>query len=156
MKVEPSAKDPQLKDLDIALNELIEFYERKPALDVMVYPLWDTKDILGHLVYWFESCARNVHDLAHKKVPTPLQGTMQEINQRSVQETRQASVDDLCVRLRSAQRKISRHIRSPRITVIPYRKYARPYTPSEHLEVLAYHVRYHLKALYKAHKSVHS
>jgi uncharacterized damage-inducible protein DinB len=132
------------------IKELIATCRALPDPNAAIYEGWSAKDILGHLAFWHESFARNVADLAHDRQPTPLKGTLGDLNQRGVEELRLCSLEEVIGRLQAAQRVIHRHILSPRITLIAYRKGSRDYTPEEHLSLVIDHITAHLKAIRRA------
>lgn len=117
-----------------------------------VYPLWDAKDVLGHITFWHESFARNIRDLALGRQPSPLKGKLSEVNHRSVASTKRARVPELIHRLLTAQATVETHIFDEEIDLIPYKKGSRSYSRQEHLDVVAAHIARHLKDLHKAHK----
>lgn len=124
-----------------------------PGLDMsgMVYPEWDTKDILAHIVAWHESFARNVELLAHGEPAQPPRGTLQHVNHEGVAANRNHSVSQLLRRLRKAQRTIEANIEDKTITTIPYRQPGTSYTPTEHLDIVAGHIADHYRDVLKAH-----
>ncbi|MEM9672830.1 MAG: hypothetical protein AAF992_09560, partial [Bacteroidota bacterium] len=116
---------------------------------LMVYAHWSAKDILGHLVFWHESFARNLRDIAQNQKPNPLKGKLSEVNQMGVDATRSVSIDRLINRLTAAQLVIDKHIFNTEVKLIPYKKGSRDYGRLEHLEVVAAHIKRHLKDLHK-------
>jgi hypothetical protein len=136
-----------LHRLDETVARLIEVCRAVPDLDAAVYEGWSAKDILGHLTFWHESFARNVADLVHDRKPTPLKGKLSDLNQQGVDEMRPRSLAEVIGRLQAAQRIIHRHILDPKLTLIPYRKGSRDYTPEEYLGVVADHIQAHVKAI---------
>jgi hypothetical protein len=111
---------------------------------------WTAKDLLGHIVFWHESFARNVHDILSDLKPTPLKGRLTDLNQQSVVEMRPYSTETLLLRLESAHQVIQHNIRHPGLELIPYRQGSRPYTPEEHLEIVDRHLSGHLNDIEKA------
>lgn len=139
-------------ELQERVQKLIHFFEKPLNLSHKVYRYWDGKDVLGHLVFWHESFARNVKDLSLGRTPTPLKGKLSEVNLLSVQSTKQESVPALLERLQRAQQCIDTHIVNTEIESIPYKKGSRAYTRLEHLEIVSAHIKRHLKDLNKAYK----
>jgi uncharacterized damage-inducible protein DinB len=136
--------------LNQTVAELIAVCRQPSDPEAAVDEGWSVKDILGHLTFWHESFARNVNDLAHDRLPTPLKGTLSDLNQQGVDELRPCSLEEVIRRLQAAQRLVHRHILSPRITLIHYRKASRAYTPEEHLSLVIGHINAHLKAIRRA------
>ncbi len=141
--------DEALHVLEIELNRLFQFYEGSLDWSTMVYEFWDAKDILGHLVFWHESFARNLSDAAEGRKPNPLRGKLSEVNQQSVETTRTVSIPELIERMKKAQEVIRHHIYDDSVTLIPYKRGSRPYSRLEHLQIVAAHIRRHLKDLHK-------
>jgi hypothetical protein len=139
-----------LQELEVTVAELLCFFEEGKDFDFRVYPEWTAKDILGHLLFWQESFARNLDNLVTGKSPSPLKGRLGDLNQQGVEEFRQVSLNQLIARFRSAQESISKTITKPDIGYIPYRKGSRDYLPKEHLQVVNDHIRKHLRDLQKA------
>ena len=115
----------------------------------MVYAHWSAKDILGHLVFWHESFARNLRDIAQNQKPNPLKGKLSEVNQMGVDATHSVSIDRLINRQTAAQQVIDKHIFNTEVQLIPYKKGSRDYNRQEHLEIVAAHIKRHLKDLHK-------
>ncbi|MEL6132157.1 MAG: DinB family protein [Bacteroidota bacterium] len=138
-----------LEILQTRLSELINFYQSREDHTRMVYTHWSAKDILGHLTFWHESFARNISDLGTGRQPQPLKGKLSEVNAQSVASTAHESIDALIERLRKAQQIIETHIHDEKIGLIPYKKGSRPYERREHLDVVAGHIKRHLKDLKK-------
>ena len=134
------------------LAELKDFFELDQDVDTMVYERWSAKDVLGHLVFWHESFARNLRDVSEGRTPHPLKGKLSEVNQQSVSSTRDVPIAALLNRLQQAQEVIEEHIANPDVSLIPYKKGSRDYPPLEHVEVVAAHIKRHLKDLRKALK----
>lgn len=67
----------------------------------------------------------------------------------SVDTTRDISIHCLCKRLTEAQKTITKHIFNSNVTMLPYRKGSRDYTPLEHLQVVNAHIAKHLKDITK-------
>lgn len=138
------------------VQDFIQFFEQDMAYDFMVYELWSAKDILGHIVFWHESFAKNLKDLALGTPCTPLRGKLSEVNQRSVATTKSIPIPDLILRLKAAQKTIALHITNETIDLIPYKKGSRSYSRHEHLEVVAGHIHKHLRDLKQALKKLNS
>ena len=130
-----------------SVEELIAVCRQLPDLNAEVYEGWAARDILGHVTFWHESFARNVDDLVHDRKPTPLKGKLSDLNQQGVAELRPCSLEDVIGRLEAAQRIIHANILNPRLSLIPYRKGSRDYTPAEHLSVVADHIEGHVKVI---------
>lgn len=141
-----------LQILQVAVSEVVQFYRLKLDFNLMVYELWNAKDILGHITFWHESFARNIDDLANHRKPNVLSGKLSEVNERSVETTRPIPVQDLIDRMLKAQSIIERHIFNDSIVEIPYRKGSRRYSRNEHLDIVAQHIRRHLKDVKKHYK----
>lgn len=139
-----------LKQLDETISRLFIAYRGIKNPESILFGEWTAKDILGHIVFWHESFARNVCDIASGVKPRPLKGKLSDLNQKSVEEMRLYSIETLISRLEAAHRAIQKNILNPRLEQIPYRKGSRDYTPEEHLETVNRHIRGHLKAIEKA------
>jgi len=131
------------------LEELYSFYQQELDFSVMVYKLWNAKDILGHLTFWHESFARNISDMGKDVKPQPLKGKLSEVNQQSVATTKAASIPELIQRIKQAQETIEQYIFNDSIGLIPYKKGSRDYSRQEHLDIVAAHIKRHLKDLNK-------
>lgn len=129
------------------VQEFILFFQQSNDYTKVVYTDWSAKDVLGHIVSWHESFARNVDDLVHDRKPNPLKGSLVEVNEKGVLETKPISVQNLVVRLKSAQVTIEQDIMSEKITFIPYKKGSRDYSREEHLEVVYRHIKKHYEDL---------
>ncbi len=141
-----------LQVLQQELDRLIAFYQKDLDFDAMVYERWNAKDILGHLVFWHESFARNIRDLGQGRKPNPLKGKLSAVNQQSVETTSPYPIAVLIERLRTAQVSIEQHIFNEQIDLIPYKRGSRPYPRWEHLKVVAQHIRRHRQDLEKKFK----
>ncbi|SMG48490.1 DinB superfamily protein [Marivirga sericea] len=131
------------------LEQLFAFFEQDLDYHKMVYEFWNAKDILGHITFWHESFARNISDLGKGIKPKPLRGKLSEVNNQSVETTKNESIEHLIKRLKVAQATIEEFIVNDKINLIPYKKGARDYTRSEHLEVVSNHIHKHLKDISK-------
>ena len=140
-------KEAVLDRLSRTLAELIAVCRQLPDPDTVVYEGWSAKDILGHVTFWHESFARNVDDLVHDRKPTPLKGKLGDLNQQGVAELRPCSVEEVIGRLVAAQRIIHANILNPKLSLIPYRKGSRDYTPEEHLGIVVDHIGEHVQAI---------
>ncbi|MCK0136109.1 hypothetical protein [Arenibacter sp. S6351L] len=138
-----------LERLRNELNQFIEFFERGYNYDLMIYPLWNAKDILGHITFWHESFARNLYDLGNGIKPNPLKGNLSTVNKLSVETTKTIFIKDLIQRLRDAQRTIEKFIFMKSITFIPYKHGSRAYSREDHLEIVSSHIHRHLNDLIK-------
>jgi hypothetical protein len=139
-----------LSRLDNTIARLFTVYGGIEHPEMVVIGEWTAKDILGHLVFWHESFARNVYDIASNIKPTPLKGRLTDLNQQSVVEMQPYSTETLLLRLESAHLVIRQNIRNPGLELIPYRQGSRPYTPEEHLEIVDRHLSGHLNDIEKA------
>ena len=83
------------------------------------------------------------------KLSNPLKGKLSEVNQLGVEATRPVPIDKLLVRLNIAQRVVEEHIFNTEVQLIPYKKGSRDYSRKEHLEIVAAHIKRHLKDLHK-------
>lgn len=142
--------DERLAELEDAVAELVAVARSLPDSDVVATGEWTVRDVLAHLVFWHESFARNVADLAADRRPTPLAGTYAALAARTRTELGGAGIDALLARLIDAQAVIRGWVRDPRITLIPYRRGSRPYPPDEHLTVVRDHIRTHTRELARA------
>lgn len=138
------------QNLSVALQNFIAFYKEDHDFNKPVYPLWTAKDILSHVVFWHESFAANILDLANGIAPHALKGKLAELNEQSVLQGAKASIESLIQRLSTAQSAINSNIFSNKIASIPYRKSGRSYTPLEHLAIVDAHIKKHLKDLRRA------
>ena len=132
------------------VKELITVCRSLPDPDAAIYEGWSAKDVLGHVTFWHESFARNVADLVHDRPPTPLKGKLSDLNHQGVAEMQSCSLAEVIGRLQAAQRIIQRNILHPKLTLIPYRKGSRDYTPEEHLNIVIDHINAHEKAIQHA------
>lgn len=138
-----------LEQLKKELKAFIDFFGQGYDYGMMVYELWNAKNILGHVTFWHESFAKNISDLANERIPNPLKGRLSEVNRLSVESTNAVPIADLIIRLQQAQNTIEQYIYDERIGLIPYKKGSRDYSRSEHLEIVANHIRKHLNDLKK-------
>ncbi len=142
-----TTREELLARLTKTVQELMTVCRQLPDVEAAVYDGWTAKDVLGHVTFWHESFARNVDDLVHDRKPTPLKGKLGDLNQRSVDEARPCSLEEVIGRLAAAQRVIEAGILNPKLMLIPYRKGSRDYTPEEHLDIVADHIQAHIKAI---------
>ncbi|MEM9339244.1 MAG: hypothetical protein AAGA66_10985 [Bacteroidota bacterium] len=105
------------------------------------------KDILGHVTFWHERFTRNISDLGNGILPSPLKGKLSEVNKRSVETTKSEPIERLVARLKKAQVIIEQHVFDEKMGLTPYKKGSRDYDRVGHLEVVANHIRKHLKEL---------
>jgi len=131
------------------LKEFISFFEQGYDYSVMVYELWNAKDVLGHITFWHESFARNISDLGKGIKPSPLKGKLSEVNKHSVEATENVPIKDLINKLKNAQLTIEKYALDEKIGLIPYKKGSRDYSREEHLEIVANHIHKHLCDLRK-------
>lgn len=141
-----------LKQLNETISQLFDVYKNMANSEIAVYEGWTAKDILGHIVFWHESFARNVRDIVNDIKPTPLKGKYSDLNQRCFDEMRQKTVEEITQRLEAAHRVIRENILNPKLVLIPYKKGSRDYTPEEHLDIVNEHIKEHLSGIRKAGK----
>jgi hypothetical protein len=139
-----------LNQLNETMARLFDMYKNLADPEMPVYEAWTARDILGHIVFWHESFARNVRDLVNDIPPTPLQGTYRELNQRCFDDMRTKTVAEITNRLEAAHGLIREHILDPKLVLIPYKKGSRSYTPEEHLDIVNEHIKEHLRGIGKA------
>ncbi len=144
-----------LKQLNETIAQLLEVYENMENPEIAVYEAWTARDILGHIVFWHESFARNVRDIVNDVKPTVLRGKYSDLNQRCLDEMRTKTVEEITVRLEAAHRVIQENILDPKLVIIPYKKGSRDYTPIEHLDIVNGHIKDHLNGIRKAGKDAH-
>jgi hypothetical protein len=145
-----------LERLGRTVERLVDFYRRVGGATVPVNAKWTARDALVHVVFWHESFARNVGDLARGVKPAPLKGTYAELGRRAATEAEGRSIEELLTRLMSAQSVIEESILDPRVVSIPYKIGSRPYSPAEHLSIVNEHVGGHLskvESAYALHES---
>ena len=138
-----------IADLDASIERLCAFFEESRDFSIPVNTLWSAKDVLGHLVFWHESFAKNITAVATGLKPDLLKGNLPEINAQSVATTKRVSIPTLCARMRKAQMEIKKHILNPAIEHIPYRQRSRKYGRLEHVKMVENHIGRHLKSLRK-------
>ena len=141
-----------LKQLNETILQLFGVYQNIVNPKMAVYEEWTAKDILGHITFWHESFARNVRDIVNDIKPTPLKGSYRDLNQRCLEEIKTQTVEDVIKRLEVAHRIIQENILNVKVTVIPYKKGSRDYTPEEHLDVVNKHIKEHLRGIKKTSK----
>ncbi len=139
-----------LAELDSAVERLVAAAAANASADVLVDDSWAVRDVVGHVTFWHESFARNVHDLVRGRRPTPLRGRLSDLNERGVAEARAVPLDTIVDRFRAAHATIRASILSPALGLIPYRVGSRPYTPGEHLAVVRDHIQAHARSLERA------
>ena len=139
-----------LRQMDETIDRFVATYRGIKHPASILFGEWTAKDIVGHIVFWHESFARNVCDIASGVKPRPLKGKLSDLNQQGVEETRPDTLETLISRLGSAHRAIQENILNPGLMLIPYRKGSRDYTPEEHLEIVNRHITGHLKEIEKA------
>jgi len=138
-----------LKQLNQTVSQLFDFYKNMADPEIAVYEEWTAKDILGHIVFWHESFARNVYDIVNDIKPTPLKGKYSDLNQRCFADMRTQTIDEITKRLEVAHRVIQENILNPKLVLIPYKKGSRDYTPDEHLDIVNEHIKEHLDGIRK-------
>jgi hypothetical protein len=141
-----------LKHLNETISQLSDVFKNLANPEIAVYEEWTAKDILGHIAFWHESFARNVHDIVSDIKPTPLKGKYSDLNQRCHDEMRQKTVEEIIQRLEIAHRVIQENILNPGLGLIPYKKGSRDYTPDEHLDIVNEHIQEHLSDIRKVSK----
>jgi hypothetical protein len=141
-----------LERLNDTLTQLLGVVRTLPNPDRVVSDDWTIKDMLSHVTFWHESFARNVADLANGRKPTPLKGKLADLNQRGVDELRGCTLSEVITRLEAAHGLIQTNILNPAISMIPYRKGSRDYSPEEHLDIVTKHIEQHLKGIQAALK----
>lgn len=139
-----------LHRLDETVAHLLNVYQNLPDPNGMVYELWTAKDVLAHLTFWHESFARNVGDLADGVKPTPLKGRFIDLNQGGVDAMKPLTLAQVLERFTAAHAVIRANILNPRLTLIPYKKGSRDYSPEEHLDIVYDHIREHLRDVVEA------
>lgn len=145
-----------LDRLGETVSELVAVYRSIGEASALVNSAWTARDALIHVVFWHESFARNVHDLARGIKPTPLKGTYAELGRRASAEAQDLSIAELLDRMTSAQNIIERSVHHPLVTSIPYKVGSRPYGANEHLAVVNEHVRGHLNQVRLAYAAPES
>jgi hypothetical protein len=143
-----------LKQLNETISQLFEVYQTLANPELAVYEEWTAKDILGHIVFWHESFARNVRDIVNDFEPTPLKGKYSDLNQRCFDDMRTKTVDDLTKRLEAAHKVIRENILDPKLVLIPYKKGSRDYTPDEHLDIVNEHIKEHMSGIREVSKNL--
>jgi hypothetical protein len=138
-----------LKQLNETVSQLFDFYKNMADPEIAVYEEWTAKDILGHIVFWHESFARNVYDIVNDIKPTPLKGKYSDLNQRCFADMRTQTIEEITKRLEVAHRVIQENILNPKLVLIPYKKGSRDYTPDEHLDIVNEHIKEHLNSIRK-------
>ena len=141
-----------LKRLNETVSQLFDVYQNMANPEIAIYEDWTAKDILGHIVFWHESFARNVRDIVNDVEPTPLKGKYSDLNQRCFNEMRAQTIKDITKRLEAAHRAIQENILDAKLVLIPYKKGSRDYTPEEHLDMVNEHIKEHLSGIRKASK----
>ena len=144
-------RETLLTQLNETITQLFDVFQNLSNPYIKVYEVWTAKDILGHLVFWHESFARNVCDLVNEIEPKPLRGKKCDLKQRCYDETKNQELDILIERLEIAQKIIQENILSPKLVLIPYTD-SKSYTPEEHLNFVNEHIRMHMGDIKKAAK----
>lgn len=142
-----------LNALTAKVDDLCSLYRENLDFQCMVYTYWTAKDVLGHLTFWHESFAKNLKDLVDEIKPNPLKGKLSEVNQMSVETTKNIPIEKLIKRIQKAQEIIEKNITSTSIVNIPYKKGSRSYSRLEHLQIVEGHINRHLKDLKKKMKT---
>lgn len=139
-----------LERLNETAAQLRQTYQTLPNPEAMVYELWTAKDVLAHLTFWHESFARNVEALVSGRPPQPLKGRFSDLNQAGVEALRPLTLPQVLERFETAHALIQANILKPVLTLIPYKKGSREYTPEEHLDLVAAHITEHLREVRQA------
>ena len=144
-------RETLLDQLNETVSQLLDLYHTMPVPNTPdVYTDWTVKDVLGHIVFWHESFARNVRDLVNGIKPTPLKGKYSDLNQRCFDEMRTQTMENVMERLEIAHKMIQENILDAKLGFIPYKKGSRSYTPEEHLDIVNKHIKEHLTDIKKA------
>ncbi|QQO10361.1 hypothetical protein [Breznakiella homolactica] len=151
MRLERSINEILKSEQDI-VTDLLVFYDDGKDYSKIIYTDWSAKDVLGHILSWHESFARNVSDIVEDRKPNPLKGSLYEVNENGVRQFKETPIRELSQRLIEAQKIINENILNKKIELIPYKKGSRSYSPQEHLEVVYKHIKNHLTDLNKAYK----
>jgi hypothetical protein len=151
MEIRMEARAALLAQLNETVAQLLATYQALPEPGKLVYELWSAKDVLAHLTFWHESFARNISDLAREVKPRPLKGKLIDLNQQGVDEMRPLALEQVLERFSTAHGIIQANILNPGLTLIPYKKGSRDYSPEEHLEIVIGHIQLHLKDVKAAH-----
>lgn len=147
-------RETLLKELNETILQLLDVFNNMASSEFAVYDEWTAKDILGHIVFWHESFARNVRDLVNDIKPTPLKGKYSDLNQRCIEEMRSKTINEITLRLEVSHRVIQENILNPKLVLIPYKKGSKDYTPAEHLDIVNNHIKEHLNSI-KVDKKAH-
>jgi hypothetical protein len=134
-----------LERLNETVAQLLDTCQTLPDPNAMIYELWSAKDVLAHLTFWHESFARNVDDLVNGRKPSPLKGRFIDLNQGGVDAMASLGLTQVMERFESAHAVIQANILNPVLTLIPYKKGSREYTPQEHLDIVDTHINEHLR-----------
>lgn len=134
-----------LERLNETIGQLLDTYQSLPNPAIPVYELWSVKDVLAHLTFWHESFARNVDNLVNGRQPSPLKGRLSDLNQGGVDAMASLALPQVIERFESAHAVIQANILNPALTLIPYKKGSREYTPQEHLDIVDTHINEHLR-----------
>ncbi len=145
-----------LNQLNETIAQFLEVYRNLANPEIAISEAWTAKDILGHVVFWHESFARNLRDLVNEIKPTPLKGKYSDLNQLCLNEMRTKTIEELMKRLETAHSVVQENILNPKLGLIPYKKGSRDYTPDEHLALVNDHIREHLRSVQKASQAVDS
>jgi len=147
-----ASRETLLQRLNETVAQLLGVYQTLPDPDALVYELWSAKDVLAHLTFWHESFARNLADLVNGRKPTPLKGRFIDFNQGGVDALRPETLPAVLGRFQSAHQIVQENILNPTLTLIPYKKGSREYSPEEHLDIVNAHINEHLRDVRKALK----
>ena len=150
MATTPTTLVDRLAALEAAVVRLAGAARATSYPDDVVTGDWSARLVVAHLVFWHESFARNVADLAAGRRPAPVAGTYAALAERTRAELGDLPIEALLERLVAAQAVIRRDIGARGIDIIPYRRGSRAYPPLEHLEVTRDHVARHAAELERA------
>ena len=144
------SRELHLQHLNETVRQLRVVYQALPDPNALVYELWSAKDVLAHLTFWHESFARNMDDLVNGRKPTPLKGRFIDLNQGGVDAMAHLNLAGVLERFEAAHTIIQANILNPALTLIPYKKDSRDYSPEEHLDIVDAHINEHLRDVRKA------
>ncbi len=145
-------REALLEQLNQTVLRLIDLYQNTVDPASAVYEEWSAKEVLGHITFWHESFARNVHDLVNGIRPKPLKGRFRDLNQRCMEKVKTQTVENILERLKSAHQIIGENILNPKLAFIPYKVGSRNYTPEEHLELVVKHIQSHIRDILNTNK----
>ncbi|PKO12888.1 MAG: hypothetical protein CVU39_21505 [Chloroflexi bacterium HGW-Chloroflexi-10] len=142
-------RDELFAHLNTTVAQFIELYQHIPNPEAVQVDAWTAKNVLCHVTFWHESFARNVRDLVNDIPPRPLKGRYADLNQQCFAEMDPLPIETILQRFSNAQDTIRANVFNPKLTLIPYKKGSRDYTPEEHLYIVTEHVQDHLQTIKK-------